>query len=300
MSRKRREVEPSVVVNQEWKRIYRKTFIQSLSEEPPWAKGLWAVMVTVADENGEGNKLYARRILRPHGRHPSDIQVTSKMQAWCTQGRISLFEKDDVTFYKFCNWDKYQGISFPTGEERRLDEIREEKRIQRARNDPKTEIVPEPAAPPSPPEVQLSSTPKKPEPAEPLLEFEIPLELFDLQLYRADPKLCKLWPDFLVAAKAAYPGVDILAEVKKAHAWEVANPSNRKKMRTRFLASWLSRDQDRAMAGSNGSGDTSGPGNGSGGPAGPASGLPGRKCFAQLEDEYRAQKIKDLCRKMNS
>ena len=289
MPRKRREVEPSLVVNQEWKRIYRKTFTQSLLKEPLWAKGLWSVMITLADENGEGNVELVRTIGKPAAsRQPSRSDLAATLQRWCSELRISLFQKDDVTFYRFKNWDKYQGISFPTVEERRGDEIREENTDSPKRS--ADGVVSGPAASLSP-EIIPPPIPRKPEP---LLEFDIPADLFGLQLYQADQKLCKLWPDFLVAAKAAYPGVDILAEVKKAHAWEVANPANQKKLRTRFLGNWLARAQDKARTGSNGSGSTSGPGNGSGGPAGPASGLPERKCFSQLEDEYRERKIKDL------
>lgn len=82
----------------------------------------------------------------------------------------------------------------------------------------------------------------------------VPDELRDLELYAADPKLCRAWPPFLTAAQQAYPGVDILAEVRAAHAWEVANPKRRKKQRTRFLHSWLSRAQDRAPGGQDGNG----------------------------------------------
>lgn len=291
MARKRREVEPSLVVNQEWKRIWRKTFLQSLSEEPLWAKGLWSVMITMADENGEGNLRQVTRISRAGHRHPTDTSTTAKVRQWAGQERISLFEKDDVTFYKFCNWDKYQGISFPTGEERRVEEIREENTDDAQSDLLRTKIAPEPADSPSPPEVQISPIPKK---SEPLLEFDIPADLFGLQLYREDRKLCKAWPEFLAAARTAYPGVDVMEEVRKAHAWEVANPSNRKKLRTRFLGNWLARSQDRARAASNGPRDTSGPGNGSGGLNGPASGQPERKCFRQIEDEYREQKLANL------
>lgn len=44
----------------------------------------------------------------------------------------------------------------------------------------------------------------------------------------------------------AYPAVDIAAEIKKAKAWMLSNPKNKKTNIPRFLASWLSRAQDRA------------------------------------------------------
>ena len=74
---------------------------------------------------------------------------------------------------------------------------------------------------------------------------EIPPELVDLELYAVDEKLCARWPKLFAAWKVAYPGLDIVAEVKRAHAWEVANPKRRKKDRARFIGNWLQRQQDR-------------------------------------------------------
>jgi hypothetical protein len=44
----------------------------------------------------------------------------------------------------------------------------------------------------------------------------------------------------------SYPAVDVMAEIKKAAAWLVANPKNKKSDYPRFLNGWLSRAQDRA------------------------------------------------------
>ncbi|MCC6738234.1 MAG: hypothetical protein IT452_04250 [Planctomycetia bacterium] len=72
-----------------------------------------------------------------------------------------------------------------------------------------------------------------------------PPELADLDLYRANPQLLRQWPTLMKAWSAAYPGVDIVAEVRKAHAWEAANPRKRKVDKPRFLGSWLARAQDK-------------------------------------------------------
>ena len=74
---------------------------------------------------------------------------------------------------------------------------------------------------------------------------EPPQGLKDLILYCVDEKLCRRWSELLPAWTLAYPAVDVMAEIRMAHAWEVANPTRRKKDRARFLASWLSRAQDR-------------------------------------------------------
>jgi len=68
----------------------------------------------------------------------------------------------------------------------------------------------------------------------------VPLDLKGLDLYEVDAKLCKAWPQWYRAAKATYPTMDVVLEVKKAHLWEVGQP-HRKVRRTVFLASWLNR-----------------------------------------------------------
>ena len=72
----------------------------------------------------------------------------------------------------------------------------------------------------------------------------IPEELTKLALYRADAKLIAQWDVVLPAWKEANPGIDVVAEIRKAHAWELANPKKRKRDRIRFLDSWLRRAQD--------------------------------------------------------
>jgi len=74
---------------------------------------------------------------------------------------------------------------------------------------------------------------------------EIPDDLKDLELYEVDKKLCAAWPAFRKAQELACPGVDIVAATRRAHAWEIANPKKRKKLRTRFLSSWFAREQDK-------------------------------------------------------
>lgn len=85
---------------------------------------------------------------------------------------------------------------------------------------------------------EVAPSDRKPIAAEP------PPELFELELYRADEKLCRLWPEVFPAWKAAFPAVDVIAIVRQAHAWEVANPDRRKKNRSAYLQRWLSKAQD--------------------------------------------------------
>ena len=76
-------------------------------------------------------------------------------------------------------------------------------------------------------------------------EIIVPDPLKGLVLYEADKKLCEKWGELYPAWKKAFLGIDILAEVRMAHAWEIANPAKQKKQRGRFLTNWLTRAQDK-------------------------------------------------------
>ena len=77
-----------------------------------------------------------------------------------------------------------------------------------------------------------------------MMATEIPSELKGLTLYEANEKLCKRWPELYPCWLVSYPGVDVMAEVRKAHAWEMANSLRRKVDKCRFLNLWLSKAQD--------------------------------------------------------
>lgn len=73
----------------------------------------------------------------------------------------------------------------------------------------------------------------------------VPEELKGLHLYETDMKLLRRWPDLIASWTSAYPGVDLTAAIRTAHAWEVANPKRQKVNKARFLNAWLARQQDR-------------------------------------------------------
>lgn len=73
-----------------------------------------------------------------------------------------------------------------------------------------------------------------------------------LTLFLEDRKLLERFPSLLPEWRAAYPGVDIGHELKKAHSWQRSDPRRKKKNQTRFLNAWLSRAQDQASRGVHG------------------------------------------------
>ena len=95
-------------------------------------------------------------------------------------------------------------------------------------------------------EQQVATEPKTSPDEEEMIEAGIvPEELKCLTLYETNERLLKLWPELVGAWKNAFPGIDIVAEVKAAHAWEVANPKRRKVDKARFLQNWMARTQDK-------------------------------------------------------
>jgi len=69
-------------------------------------------------------------------------------------------------------------------------------------------------------------------------------EIRGLRLYEDDERLCREWLALLIEWRRAYPDVDISSEVKRAHAWEVANPRRHKKDKVRFLNFWMMKAQE--------------------------------------------------------
>jgi len=84
----------------------------------------------------------------------------------------------------------------------------------------------------------------------------IPPELKDLELYRTDENLLRRWPELYPAWKKAFPELDVLDQIRKAHTWELANPSRRKKDRPRYLTNWLNRAAAEARKNGTGQGLT--------------------------------------------
>lgn len=72
----------------------------------------------------------------------------------------------------------------------------------------------------------------------------VPEDLKSLRLYAEDPKLCGSWDDLMDSWQEAHPHMDIMEQIRRAHAWEIANPAKRKKLRGKFLSSWLDRAHD--------------------------------------------------------
>lgn len=72
------------------------------------------------------------------------------------------------------------------------------------------------------------------------------LELYQDGSLRGVKRLWERWESLKAGAEQTWPGIDVAFEMRKAHAWEVANPARRKVDKVRFLNSWFNRAQDHA------------------------------------------------------
>ena len=74
-----------------------------------------------------------------------------------------------------------------------------------------------------------------------VVKAEVPDALKGLERFESDKYFCSKWHDVYKAWLEAYPGLDILKEVKKAHAWEIASKAHYKRDHGKFLNNWLAR-----------------------------------------------------------
>jgi hypothetical protein len=76
-------------------------------------------------------------------------------------------------------------------------------------------------------------------------DTETPPELKGLELYENNVKLLQRWDKLKKSWHLSCPGIDIQAEIRAAHAWEIANPRKQKIDKARFLNGWIKREQDK-------------------------------------------------------
>ena len=75
---------------------------------------------------------------------------------------------------------------------------------------------------------------------------DVQKKLLHLPLYKVDQKFCTRFNTLFSCWKTAYPNLDIMKEIEKAHAWEMSNPRNLKTDRARFINNWLNRVHTKA------------------------------------------------------
>jgi hypothetical protein len=90
----------------------------------------------------------------------------------------------------------------------------------------------------TPPETETETETEKKKPSVPARKTEHKIEFDGQRLQNLNGHL-QAW-------SAAFPAIDVQAEIRKAEVWLTANPKNRKSNYARFLAAWMTKAQDKA------------------------------------------------------
>ncbi len=71
-------------------------------------------------------------------------------------------------------------------------------------------------------------------------KWDIPESLSGLDLYENDLQLCRAWPKTMEKLTEKYNEDDIVLEIMAAHAWEMKQPVEKRKIqRNAFLTRWI-------------------------------------------------------------
>ena len=199
---------------------------EKLARIPHGARLLFIGLWNFADDSGRLRGSLSWVLGRVFPYEP-DLPIKAWVEALEDLGAIRRYMAKGEAFIEIPNFLKHQRIEKPS--ESRLPSFTEAspkppgevtpgtgKGKEQGTGKGKESSCPEPGKPASVPEVPLiDGTP-----------YAVPVETF-------------------LAWKDAYPGVDVMAECRKAAAWEASNPKNRKVNKVRFLNGWLARAQDK-------------------------------------------------------
>lgn len=208
------------------------------------ARLLFLMLWTIADDSGRlrGNSRILASLLFPY-----DDDASDNMDCWINElervGSITRYTVEDSTYIQIANWLKHQKIDKPSQSKipeipRGFESIREDSRgfvsglegtgreLEKEVEGNNKDIIP-------------ARSEKKSLRAEKPKAYRLTFDYASGQFSGELEAIGNVWAE-------AYPAVDIAAEILKAKSWMLSNPANKKSNIPRFLASWLSRAQDRA------------------------------------------------------
>ncbi len=194
---------------------------------------VWLYLITYADDYGRGSAdaELLKGFVFPRRKGITEGQIQKALDDLANIGMISLYEVDGESYFCFPNWGKHQRI-----------QARKEKfpapphgispLLTVTHGDSPYESESNPNPNPNP----ISATP-------PAVSDDavIRLPLNDGAEHEVKKADVAKWTGL-------YPAVDVMGELRKMLGWLDANPKNRKTRGGigRFIAGWLSREQDRA------------------------------------------------------
>jgi len=214
------------------------------------ARVLSAGLVLLADDYGNGRASAA--FIAAHvwtcdmEREPRETlaKASRALRDLTEMGFLTVYEVRGERYFSIRNWEKHQRVDKPG--KPRVPGIPEgfANVSRESRECPAPDLRPptDDTDHDHRPSLAQSDAPKAPAP---------PAVLSPLCAF-----LTSTWPDIKAPWlheddwKAAYPAVDLLAEARKARAWETAEPSRRKVRHGKFVTAWWARCQDGQKPGS--------------------------------------------------
>lgn len=196
---------------------------------------VWLYLITYADDYGRGSAdaELLKGFVFPRRKGITEGQIQKALDDLANIGMISLYEVDGESYFCFPNWGKHQRIQarkekFPAPP----NGISPLPTVTHGDSPYESESNPNPNPNPNP----ISATP-------PAVSDDavIRLPLNDGTEHGVKQADVEKWTGL-------YPAVDVMGELRKMVGWLDANPKNRKTKSGigRFIAGWLSREQDRA------------------------------------------------------
>lgn len=194
---------------------------------------VWLYLITYADDFGRGSAdaELLKGFVFPRRKGITEGQIQKALDDLANIGMISLYEVDGESYFCFPNWGKHQRIQarkekFPAPPNgiSPLPTVTHGDSPSESEYNPNTNTNPISATPPA-----VSD------------DAVIRLPLNDGSLHGVKQADVDKW-------MGLYPAVDVMGELRKMLGWLDANPKNRKTKGGigRFIAGWLSREQDRA------------------------------------------------------
>jgi hypothetical protein len=187
---------------------------------------------TIADDAGRlrGNSRMLASLLYPY-----DDDAKNKIDAWLTQlsseGCIARYEVEGTSYVQILNWLDHQKIDKPSPSKlpsfdessRKLAKVREGSSADQEGNGEEGNGSGD------------SATPQSVEPP------ALTLTLIDKTEHPITNAMVAEWTE-------AYPGVNVLQQLREMRAWCTANPTNRKTARgiSGFVVRWLGKEQDKS------------------------------------------------------
>lgn len=187
---------------------------------------------TIADDAGRlrGNSRMLASLLYPY-----DDDAKNKIDAWLTQlsseGCIARYEVDGTSYLQILNWLDHQKIDKPSPSKlpafvdssRSLAKGREASALDQEGNGEEGKGR------------EDSATPQSVEPP------ALTLTLVDKSEHPITDAMVAEWTE-------AYPGVNVMQQLREMRQWCTANPTNRKTARgiNAFVIRWLGKEQDKS------------------------------------------------------